>query len=74
MGPEELNVTFSLYTCDNKYRPIVFNYKPDDNFILKSTFASTKKTKFIIHGYLDSYDDMEWTGVTIMKKSATFTF
>jgi hypothetical protein len=68
MSPEELNVTFSLYTCDNKYKPITFNYKSDDKEILKSTFASTKKTKFVIHGYHGSYDEMGWTGVTIVKK------
>jgi hypothetical protein len=63
MSPEEIGVTFHLFTCKNRYKAIILNYTSDDQSIIDSTFDGNLKTKFIIHGFGASYDDMGWTGV-----------
>ena len=63
MNPQQIDMQFNLFTCDNKYRPVLFGYKPEDESIIKSPFDPKKKTKFIIHGFRDYYDDMYWMGV-----------
>lgn len=64
MDPKEINVKFYMYTCKNRYRPYEINYDADDEFVKKSPFNKEKRTVFIIHGYLDLYEEMGWMGVS----------
>lgn len=61
-SPEELDVTFNLFTQRNLYRPTELKYNTDVDQILAAGYDGAKKTKILIHGYRDSYDDMAWMG------------
>lgn len=62
MNPSEINIKFFMYTCKNKYRPYEIKWDADDEYVKKSPFIKEKRTVFIIHGYLDLYEEMNWMG------------
>ncbi|RWS02543.1 pancreatic lipase-related protein 2-like protein [Dinothrombium tinctorium] len=61
-SPETINVTYSLYTAQNKYKPVVLSYNLTEEEIVNSPFDPKKPSKFIIHGFGGSFDDMQWMG------------
>lgn len=76
MNPSEINIKFFMYTCKNKYRPYEIKWDADDEYVKKSPFIKEKRTVFIIHGYLDLYEEMNWMGVseTWKRKSNQISF
>lgn len=68
MDPKDISVKFYMYTCKNRYRPYEIMYDADDEFVKKSPFIKEKRTVFIIHGYLDLFEEMGWMGVSTSGK------
>ncbi|RWS05657.1 pancreatic lipase-related protein 2-like protein [Dinothrombium tinctorium] len=61
-SPEDIDVTYRLYTAENKFKPDVLRANMTREDIANTHFDPMKPSKFIIHGYGDSFDDMEWMG------------
>ncbi|RWS28338.1 Pancreatic lipase-related protein 2-like protein [Leptotrombidium deliense] len=61
-SPEAMDVTFNLYTNKNKFVPNVLTYDLKKEQIDATFFDPSKPTKFIIHGFHGSYNDMQWMG------------
>lgn len=65
--PNEINPDFLLFTCDNRDEPDVYNYKYKlkDGSNRTSRFSAGRKSKFIVHGYMDHYS--LWNQVNFLK-------
>lgn len=61
--PQELNVTFNLFTRNNRNNRQIFSYGINDRSIQESEFKAERKTKFIVHGYRDKYEEDGWMAV-----------
>ncbi|RWS03031.1 pancreatic lipase-related protein-like protein [Dinothrombium tinctorium] len=61
-SPEAINVTYRLYTAKNKIKPVVLRYNMTKQDIVNTHFDPKKPSKFIIHGFLGSFDEMGWMG------------
>ncbi|XP_015793291.2 inactive pancreatic lipase-related protein 1 [Tetranychus urticae] len=61
-SPEEINITFKLFTPENPYSSIDFKYNLEQFQLNNSPFDARKKVKFIIHGFTSSFDEMDWMG------------
>lgn len=64
--PDTINATFSLFTKDNPFKPINFDHRLDKNRVLSSTFDANKRTKFIVHGFTESYAAAKWMEVKLI--------
>ena len=64
-SPQEVNVYFYLYTCVQPYRPTIIQWNVSDEELSQSLFDPNKRTIFIIHGFQDNYDEMNWMGVSL---------
>ncbi|RWS05656.1 inactive pancreatic lipase-related protein 1-like protein [Dinothrombium tinctorium] len=62
-SPDNIDVTYSLYTAENKFKPDILRANMTREDIANTHFDPKKPSKFIIHGYGGSFDDMEWMGV-----------
>ena len=60
--PESVDATFIMYTCSNPYRPFYLPWNATDKMIRESPFDPNVKTIFLIHGFTDKYDEMNWMG------------
>jgi hypothetical protein len=65
MNPQDMDVTFLVFTSNNKYTPDIFNYTPSDQTITNSHFNGGRETKMITHGWIDRYEETGWLGVNI---------
>ncbi|RWR98506.1 pancreatic triacylglycerol lipase-like protein, partial [Dinothrombium tinctorium] len=61
-SPDNIDVTYSLYTAENKFKPDILRANMTREDIANTHFDPKKPSKFIIHGYGGSFDDMEWMG------------
>lgn len=63
-SPEDIDVTYFVYTCSNRFRPFVLNWNSTEEDIRSAPFDPNKHTVFIVHGFTDEYKEMNWMGVS----------
>ena len=62
--PEEIDVKFYLYTCQSPYRPYIMSWNVTDKMVNESPYIPKYRTIFIVHGFRDLYQEMNWMGVS----------
>lgn len=61
-SPEDMNLTFSLYTDHNPYNAVELKYNFTQDEIRQTSFNSSSQTTVIIHGWMSGYEEMDWMG------------
>lgn len=64
--PEEIDVLFNLFTCNQKYNPVALPYNASEKTLKSSGFSHKHRTVFIIHGYRDYFSEVDWMGVSVI--------
>lgn len=60
------NVTFLLFTRQNRKNPEMFDHSALGIELNQSIFDANRRTKFIIHGYMSGYKTNNWMAVSII--------
>ena len=63
MAPNAMGVQFLLFTCKNIDKPHNFSYLSEAHEWKNSTFNLTTITRFLIHGWMESYSENTWMAV-----------
>ena len=63
MAPNAMGVQFLLFTCNNTDIPQKFSYLSKANEWRNSNFNLTAITKFIVHGWTETYSEDTWMAV-----------
>lgn len=63
-SPKDIDVTYFMYTCLNRFRPVVINWNSTEEEIREAPFDPDKQTILIIHGFTDGYKEFNWMGVS----------
>ncbi|XP_074594880.1 pancreatic triacylglycerol lipase-like [Brevipalpus obovatus] len=61
-SPEEMDLKYMLYTNKNRYESKNLRYNFTAQELSESGFDASKKTKFIVHGWMSNFDEMDWMG------------
>lgn len=63
-APEEIDVRLNVFDCPNPYKAIQLRYNATEESIRQTNYAGNKQTVVIIHGFRDTYHEMNWNAVS----------
>ncbi|OTF81924.1 lipase-like protein, partial [Euroglyphus maynei] len=61
-SPEKINVKFHLFSCRDRYNPTILPFNATERDLQRINYDPKKRTIFVIHGFLDNYDQFNWMG------------